>query len=629
MFKKYFLHTSWMKALVLSALSLHVYVFMEWVFFSTKPSFMSLMDMKQKIMILFISAFILVLFALGLTAVMILINRLLPSSDWVMALTPALIFTFLSLILFDNFTYTVFKFGIVTSAGIWRAVYAAAVLVVFIYCLRRTTKHLRNHLGTGMLLPSFTLFLLLISTLVFMFNFPKFQWNSTAADSLSAPNMQRPNIILLGWDGINATHMSVYGYERDTTPNLTRLSANALVFENAYPNAGKTGGSLTSLLTGKFSTDTRVIFPPDILIGEDAYQHLPGILKQLGYATAQISMPYYGDAYERNIREGFDVVNFHSENSNPLLQQLAKMGGEGSFYFAGQMILRIQERLAHIFFLKTMDNPYAAVTGEVPWLADSERLEAMLNYLDDADRPLFLNVHMMDMHGPKFKVPHSFFSADQVQSEDWMMDFYDDAILNSDAYLQDLFDHLSASGQIGNTIVILYSDHGMDWEPLARVPLIFWFPDGQYADRVRENAQLLDVAPTLLDYLQVPQPEWMKGRSLLTDGLPAARRIFSATVGPELRLTEDGRIWLVDQTKISAPFYQLGEVNLVVCDQWFSLDLRNPQLTHGRMEDSTALCLQSDIPSVQEAQALLLQHLSDSRYDVTKFPTIIPIKGVK
>jgi arylsulfatase A-like enzyme len=629
MFKKDFLHTSWLKALVLSALSIHVYVFMEWVFFSTKPSFMSLMDMKQKIMILFVSAFILALFALGLTAVTILINRLLPSFGWIMALTPALIFTLLSLILFDNFTYTVFKFGIVTSAGIWRAVYAAAVLLIFIYCLGRIAKHLRNKVGTGMLLPSFTLLLLLISTLVFMFNFPKFQWNSTAADSLSASMVEMPNIILLGWDGINATHMSAYGYERETTPNLDRLSSTALVFENAYPNAGKTGGSLTSLLTGKFSTDTRVIFPPDILLGEDAYQHLPGILKQLGYATVQISMPYYGDAYERNIREGFDVVNFHSENSNPLLQQLAKMGGEGSFYFVGQIILRIQERLAHIFFLKTMDNPYAAVTGEVPWMADSERLEATLNYLDNADQPLFLNVHMMDMHGPKFKVPHSFFSAGQVQSDEWMMDFYDDAILNSDAYLQKLFDHLSASGQIGNTIVILYSDHGMDWEPLARVPLIFWFPDSQYTGRVRENAQLLDVAPTLLDYLEVPQPEWMKGRSLLTNNLPAARRIFSATVGPELKLTEDGKIWLVDETKISAPFYQVGEVNLVVCDQWFSLDLRNPQITHGRMEGSTALCLQSDIPSPQEAQALLLQHLSDARYDVTKFPTVIPIKSVK
>jgi arylsulfatase A-like enzyme len=629
MFKNDFLHTNWLKALVLSALSIHVYVFMEWVFFSTKPSFMSLMDMKQKIMILFISAFILALFALGLTAVTILINRLLPSSDWIMALIPSLIFTFLSLILFDNFTYTVFKFGIVTSDGIWRAIYAAVVLGIFIYCLGRITKHLRNQAGTGRHLPSFTLFLLLISTLVFMFNFPTFRWNSTAADSLSAPTVEMPNIILLGWDGINATHMSVYGYERKTTPNLDRLSSTALVFENAYPNAGKTGGSLTSLLTGKFSTDTRVIFPPDILLGEDAYQHLPGILKQLGYATVQISMPYYGDAYERNIREGFDVVNFHAENSNPLLQELAKMGGEGSFYFAGQMILRIQERLAHIFFLKTMDNPYAAVTGEVPWMADSERLEATLNYLDDADQPLFLNVHMMDMHGPKFKVPHSFFSAGQIQREEWMMDFYDDAILNSDAYLKALFDHLSASGQIGNTIVILYSDHGMDWEPLARVPLIFWFPDGRYADRVRENAQLLDVAPTLLDYLQVPQPEWMKGRSLLTDSLPAARRIFSATVGPELKLTEDGRIWLVDETKISAPFYQVGEVNLVVCDQWFSLDLRNPQLIHGRMEGSTALCLQSDIPSPQEAQMLLLQHLSDARYDITNFPTTIPIKGVK
>jgi arylsulfatase A-like enzyme len=629
MFKKDFLNTSWLKALVLSAFSVYIYVFMEWIFFSTKPSFMSTMDMKQKTMILFVSAFVLVLFALVLTGLTILIHKVLPAFAWIMALTPALVFTFLSLILFDNFTYTVFKFGIVTSQGIWRSVYAAAVILVFIFYARRTANHLQNRSSTGVMLPSFTLLLLFISTVVFISNFHRFRWNPTAADSQAVSAAQMPNIILLGWDGINATHMSVLGYERDTTPNLTRLSSDALFFENAYPNAGKTGGSLTSLLTGKYSTDTRVVFPPDILLGEDAYQHLPGILKQLGYSTVQISMPYYGDAYERNIREGFDVVNFHAENSNPLLKQFAKMGGEGSFYFVGQIILRIQERLTHIFHIKTMDNPYAAVTTEVPWMSDRERLDAMLRYLDETDQPLFLNVHMMDMHGPMFKVPQPFFSAGQVQREEWMMDFYDDAILNADAYLQELFDHLSRSGQIGNTIVILYSDHGMDWEPLARVPLIFWFPDGQYAQRVRENAQLLDVAPTLLDYLDVPQPEWMKGRSLLTEGLPAARRIFSATVGPELKLTEDGKIWLVDQTKISPPFYQLGEVNMVVCDQWFSLDLRNPKLTHGRMEGSTSLCLQSDMPSPQEAQTLLLQHLSDAHYDITEFPVVVPIEGME
>jgi arylsulfatase A-like enzyme len=466
--------------------------------------------------------------------------------------------------------------------------------------------------------------ILFISTAVFIGGLSKFHLNPTSTNS---PAARMPNIVLLGWDGINATHMSLYGYERDTTPNLIKLSPHALIFENAYSNAGKTGGSLTSLLTGKYSTDTRVIFPPDILLGEDAYQHLPGILKQIGYETVQVSMPSYGDAYERNIREGFDLVNFHSENDNPLLKQFSKFGGEGSAYFAGQIIQRVIERLEHVFFIQTMQNPYEAVTEEVPWLEDSQRLQAMFQYLDDADRPLFLHVHMMDMHGPKFFVRDRSFSAGQVQDEEWEMDFYDDALLNSDAYLMKLFNHLSETGQLDNTIVILYSDHGMFWDPLARIPLIFWFPNAEYAGIRRDNAQLLDIAPTILDYLEVPQPSWMQGQSILTDDSFPARRVFSATVGPELTLTEDGSNWLIDETKISPPFYQLGRVNLVVCDRWFSLDLRSPQLTYGSMQGSTASCAAGDIPTPQEAQALLLQHLADAQYDITEFPTDIPTSG--
>jgi hypothetical protein len=39
--------------------------------------------------------------------------------------------------------------------------------------------------------------------------------------------------------------------------------------------------------------------------------------------------------------------------------------------------------------------------------------------------------------------------------------------------------------------------------------------------------------------------------------------------------------------------------------------------------------LPSDLPSPQEAQTLLLQHLSDASYDITKFPAVIPLQEVK
>jgi hypothetical protein len=105
---------------------------MEWVFFTTKPSFMSLMELPQKLTIFFLSAFVLTIPLLVLAGLTLLLFKWFKVS-WVPAIVPALLFTFLSLILFDNFTYTVFEFGVVTSQGAWRVVYAAAVIAVFIY----------------------------------------------------------------------------------------------------------------------------------------------------------------------------------------------------------------------------------------------------------------------------------------------------------------------------------------------------------------------------------------------------------------------------------------------------------------------------------------------------------------
>jgi hypothetical protein len=612
------MNKSWQKIFTLTVTSIYLYDFMEWIFFVTKPSFMSSMDFGQKAMVFMISCFILTIPFL----LLILLFGLLKIPARVIAIVPTLILALLALILFDNFTYTVLKFGVVTSQGIGRVAYAVGLLIGFVFILIsvwRNLQHAYTYYNT--LIRSLTILLLVISSLAFISKIPQLQLKTNPSSSQPS---NLPNIILLGWDGVNATHVSAYGYERDTTPYLKQLASSALVAENAYSNTGKTGGALTSLLTGKLPTETRVLFPPDILLGDDAYQHLPGILKGLGYSTVQITMPYYGDAYERNFLDAFDTVNFRSVSTNPILGQLARMGGGGAFYFTGQVVSRITERVAHIFFIKEMQNPYAAVTEPVYSLHDDQRMEAMIQYLDDADSPLFINVHMMDMHGPEFYVPNQFFSAGQVQNEGWSTDFYDDTIRNADSQLYGLFNHLSESGNLENTIVILYSDHGIEWDALDRVPLLFWFPDGRHAGRIRENVQLLDVAPTILDYLSVPQPAWMTGNSLLADNLSLDRAIISATVGDELKVTDDRTTWVVDESKISPPFYQLGKINMIVCDRWYSLNLRKPGLTYGHVEGSTISCKLDELPSPEEATNMLLKHLSDHGYDVSTFPATVP-----
>ncbi len=173
----------------------------------------------------------------------------------------------------DNFTYTIFKFGAVTTGGIWRGIYAFILIVIFMEVFIKLYKSLDIQETKETNPISKTLTLVMVSLLIFSaiiaFSFPKYFGNDAIIEEgkISQLETNLPNIILLGSDGLNAQNMSVYGYERDTTPRIKELAGFSKLAENAFPNAGNSAGSVISILTGKLPTQTRLAYPPDILKG--------------------------------------------------------------------------------------------------------------------------------------------------------------------------------------------------------------------------------------------------------------------------------------------------------------------------------------------------------------------------
>jgi hypothetical protein len=624
--------SGWLRLFISTVMAVYLYVFMEWLFFLTKTSFMSGMNLFQQVNIFLLSAFalaipglVVILVLAGLDAI---IRRKGPRKVLIglATLIPALVFASLVFILVDNFTYTLFKFGVVSTTGVWRAGYAflfiALCVAAYIVLWRGSSFHDSVDRKPSKLQIYFFLPLLLVSSIIVIIRSP----GANAGLNVGMPNTGKggsslPNIILLSGDGLSATHLSIYGYDRDTTPNLRKLMGNALVAENAFADAGNTGGSLISVLTGKLPTQTRVYYPPDILTGVDSYQHLPGILKRLGYYTVQITDPYYADAYSRNLLNGFDMANNSSENKTVFSVIAQYVGDGGSTYFNFVILQRLTERLQHAFYLNTMVNPYKLVTGPGSGLSAKQQINEMLSIIDNAKGPVFIQVHMLGTHGPRFEPLQGVFSAGEIQDADWMPDFYDDGILDFDNDVNQVFEHLSKTGKLNNTIVVLYSDHGMSWNSTLRIPLLIWFPDGEHAGTIKQNVQLVDIAPTLLDYLGVAQPKWLSGQSLLQN--VSQKYIFSPGVATPEKL-ENGQY----VARMIPPFYQIGVVNLIACDKWYSLYLTKPRLRYGDVDGSTASCEKNDIPSPEQAISINLDYLKKSGYDVSKFPQTIPIQLV-
>jgi hypothetical protein len=179
--------------------------------------------------------------------------------------------------------------------------------------------------------------------------------------------------------------------------------------------------------------------------------------------------------------------------------------------------------------------------------------------------------------------------------------------------LRGIEEKLDDFGKLNNTIIVVGSDHGQYWKVNERIPLIFLFPGGEYAQKIIYNGQNLDIAPTLLDYLGIDKPTWMMGDSLL-DGIDRQRPILSFDLG----VTMDGEFGVSNDPEYSIPpFFQFGKVSVIDCDRFYSLSLRNgfafeKQLVEG-YETPCDYVNSSDTQVLQ----FILEHLKENKFDIS------------
>jgi hypothetical protein len=629
---------SWLQLFVQTILSIYAYLVMEWLFFATKPSFMDAMSFGYKLEILLLAGFVLVELTIPLLVILRILG-LIPGLtqkrqvfQLVGAALPASYYAITCLLLIDNFTYTLFKFGIVTSKGVFRGGYAILLIILFAVWYRQVIRMIRNtpvsesakidQSTKSRAFPwkRFQVWLAIsMLALSLGFGLVRIGEKTSSADEAAGLIKHNPNIILLGGEGVVAKHMSLYGYDRDTTPRLHKLAETSLLAENNFTNASHTTGSVFSILSGKYPTQTRVLYSPNIFQGEDAYQHLPGILERSGYLTYQITFPYYIDAYDLNMQDGFDQVNGRSIIQSKIFLQARRLHLEEVGYFLPRLFERINSRLLHIFYMRSMPDPYSYVIQAVnpeqqPQLNDQERIRQLTHLLMLNDQPVFVHVHMMGTHGGEFYPRRRVFSAGENQSAEWMPDFYDDVILDFDAYIGELLTSLQNYDLQDQTVIVIYSDHADQWRSDDKIPLLFHFPNGGYANRIKNNTQNLDIAPTLLDYLGFEKPSWMPGQSLLQGEPPLLRPIISARYVGEVC---EGWWCTLDSRLVRPPFYQFGSIQLVVCQGMYTLNLNTQILSRAEVDGYTAPCAADQLPTETKAREIIKEHLRTYGFDVS------------
>ncbi len=578
------------QACIKTVLLSFLYAFMTWLFFVTKPSFMDLLTFLEKLSVFFTTGLSLSVIGLLFLGLIFLFDFSLspvlsPFPKFFYTLPAGVLISSLGLIMLDNFTYTVFGFGVVTSNTLTRLLYALGYVMLFVFAIyylsSLNSKKIDYRVTQLGQVSSGSL--LIIAVILAALSFQPLSVEESQL-FIRESNAPKPNIILISNDGLNAENMSVYGYERKTTPFMEELGETSLLMLNNFANANVSTGSDTSLLTGKSPFETGVLYPPNTLQEKDMYEHLPGLLRQNGYRTISLGVPHFLDMNVINFKNAFESVNCQANEANLLVREAAQTGYSNTLYFLSTISGRLVNRLKHIFFIEEMENPYSVVAENKPIrgpMNEEEVFNCLADEINQArllGQPFFAHIHLVSTHGEIFRPAVRVFSKGQEQDQNWMTDFYDDAILSYDYKIKDLVDYLVSEGLFDNTILVLYSDHGSQWTIKDRTPLMIYFPGGLHAGVVTENTQNLDIAPTLIDFLGLSKPTWMWGESLIT-ALEPTRLIYAAEI--KFDFFHRGRIV---PDNIQPPFYQFGMLDVMQCQRFYQIDLQSMTMTVDEIE---------------------------------------------
>jgi len=309
-----------------------------------------------------------------------------------------------------------------------------------------------------------------------------------------------PNIILISIDALRADHLSCYGYHRNTSPNIDQLAREGVLFKNCFSQATWTLPSHASIFLSQY-----------------VWRHkLDDKKKRMG-------------------------------NSNVTVAEILKDRNYTTWAFVGGGFVSAKYGFSRGFEIYEDKIPGRPGRYEI-----SSYINKLLSWLESIkSRKFFLFIHTCDVHGP-YNPPSPYFhlymkshyeriktpkgiqleklNTLELTSEEikYIMAVYDGCINYVDDRLGELFEKLTHLGIDDNTIIIVTADHGEAFGEHGKlghhgkpyieelqVPLIMKGP-GIPRNRIYENwAQHIDIIPTILEILNIPQRKELQGRSLL------------------------------------------------------------------------------------------------------------------
>ena len=393
-----------------------------------------------------------------------------------------------------------------------------------------------------------------------------------------------PNIVLIVCDTLGAEHMSLYGYERSTTPRLERLveEMGFTVYTNCYTTSCWTSPAHASLFTGLYPREHGV-HEKNICLREDLLT-LPELLKWSGYTTIGVSCNLLIDTLT-GFGKGFRI--FHSvggrlifQEADPHIKALGRFVSENSttrwdrvknsvkWCLRNGTVSPLVKKAVNKVYKMAVLSRRGVRKNATPYTRKA--LQIAKREINRAGSPCFLFINLMQTHHnynpplgfrytwsprlssyknePQNFLNHYYKKPYPQNVLDYFKDLYDEEVLFLDSCLVKFVKEVLNE----DTLVIITSDHGEHFgegghyghilsldDAVTRVPLMVRYPGGSH-EVMNRIVQLNDLMATLTEIIDCPVPPPLSSVSLLSS--EKREKAFMEIVWPErwLNKMKDG-----------------------------------------------------------------------------------------
>ena len=385
---------------------------------------------------------------------------------------------------------------------------------------------------------------------------------------LARAESNRPNVLLIAVDDLNDWVGCLGGHPQAKTPNIDRLAKRGMLFTNAHCQGTMCNPSRISLLWGRRPSSTGFY---------DNHYH---VSKEPEFLKSHVSLPNYFSAH------GYEVLStgkvFHTRGHKPDLR-----GPRPGQWRRGldQKVHQKPRGWHGIWDFGPQNYDETEFTDHIvaSWAAEQLR--------EERERPFFLSVGFYRPHVPFFPPQRVYdeltdaqlppvkdddwsdlpdaarkvtLSNPKIPTHEWMrqnerwrlaVHAYLASVRWTDEQIGRVLEALHSGPHAGNTIIVLFSDHGYHlgekqrwskfslWERTTHVPLIVSVPGG-VTGKSGKPVELLSIYPTLVDLCGLPKNPRLEGvslRPLIDNPDNAWEHVAISTLGQSNHAVRDER----------------------------------------------------------------------------------------